>query len=190
MKKPTARELADRLNQKLKDEGRFWDKPKDDKTQIIFFRDNPKPKKLCGLVQEDIDYFDGDIPFTCPRVDKNSKSWHVGQILSVGQKGVCTSKDLSFFLPDFPTPHGSEPYFYVSEKDVSDALIPDLIRGCHLIEMKYRKDTGFENGFGSPSPTYRLINVLKGIDRKNADELTRWVAANGGNCYISPNKNK
>lgn len=148
------------------------------------------PRRLCGWVPDDIDYFDDDILSPCPKIDKNSQSWYVGQILSVGQKGICTTGDLSFFLPNFPIPRGSEPYFCVSEKDVSEALIPDLIRGCHLIEMKYKKETGFKNGFGSPSPTYRLINVLKGIDRKNADELTRWVADNGGNYYISPNKNK
>lgn len=45
MKKLTVRERVDRLNQKLKDEGKFWDKPKDDRTQIVFHKDNPQPKK-------------------------------------------------------------------------------------------------------------------------------------------------
>lgn len=132
-----------------------------------------KTIRLSGLVKEEIDHFD-DIPFTCPRIDKNSISWHVGKILSVGQKGICTSEDLSFFFPNFPKTQGSEPYFCVSEKNVSNALLPDLILGCYLIEMKYREDTGCKNGFGNPSPTYRLISILKSIDRKNAEELSQY----------------
>ena len=49
---------------------------------------------------------------------------------------------------------------FINSKNVSDALLPDLIRGCHLIEMKYKEDTGYENGFGSPSKTKYLIVVI------------------------------
>ena len=141
---------------------------------------------MCGWIPEDVNDFD-NTPCIGLRIDKNSQNWYVHQILAVGQKGSCTSEELHFFLPDYPKTHGSELLFCVSDKDVSDALLSDLIRGCHLIEMKYREDTGYENGFGSPSPTYRLISVLKSIDRKNADELTHWVALNGGNYHITPN---
>lgn len=182
MKKLTVRELADRFNQKRKDEGKFWYKPKDDKTQIIFVKDNLKTKKLCGSVSEDVDGFNIDCIGT--KIDKSSQSWYTHQVLTVGQKGLCSSKDLSFFLPNFPTIRGSELYFFINSKDVSDALLPDLIRGCHLIEMKYREDTGYENGFGSPSKTRYLIDKLMKINKNEAIDLYNWVAANGGSHGI------
>lgn len=148
-------------------------------------KNNIKTKRLCGWVPEDIDDF--DVGCVGTKIDKNSQSWCTHQILVVGQKGLCTSEELSFFLPDFPQIHGSELYFFVNEKDVSVALIPDLIRGCHLIEMKYREDTEYENGFGSPSKTNYLINFLMKTDRNKAIDLYNWVAANGGNYYIKSN---
>lgn len=142
-------------------------------------------KRLCGWVPEDIDdsLVEGCVGL---KIDKNSHSWCVHQIVEVGQKGSCTSEELSFFLPNFPQTHGSELYFLVDEKDVSSALLPDLIRGCHLIEMKYRNDTGYENGFGSPSPTNNLINFLRKTNKNSAEDLVKWIANNGGNYYVKP----
>lgn len=142
-----------------------------------------KIKKICGWVPEDVDDFGIDCIGT--KIDKNSQSWYTHQVLTVGQKGLCSSKDLSFFLPNYPTIRGSELYFFINSKDVSDALLPDLIRGCHLIEMKYKEGTGYENGFGSPSKTKYLIDKLMKINKDEAIDLYNWVATNGGNYYIT-----
>lgn len=142
-------------------------------------------KRLCGWIPDDVDDFEVDCIGT--KIDKNSQSWCIHKIITVGQKGLCTSEDLSFFLPNFPKIHGSELFFLVEKRDVDNKLLPDLIRGFHLIEMKYQEDTGYENGFGSPSPTYNFINLLMKINKDKGIGLYNWVAANGGNYYIKPN---
>ena len=54
----------------------------------------------------------------------------------------------------------------------------------HYIELKYREKTGNNFGFGSPSPTYKVIQALEKINKEKAIELKEWVAENGGNYYI------
>lgn len=146
-------------------------------------KNNLKTKKICGWVPEDVDDFDVDCIGT--KIDKNSQSWCDHQILEVGHKGYCTSEDLKFFLPDLPTIHGSELIFNVKTENFSEALILDLIKGWHLIEMKYKEDTGYENGFGSPSKTKYLIDKLMKININEAIDLYNWVAANGGDYYTT-----
>ena len=43
-------------------------------------------------------------------------------------------------------------------------------------------------GFGSPSPTKKVIQVLEKKDKEQAHELHEWIAKNGGNYYIKPIK--
>jgi hypothetical protein len=114
------------------------------------------------------------------REDPNiSKSEYIQKILQVGKKGFCTSEDLVYFLPGFPDHHKPYLEFRIKPQDVPPDLLPDLIRGCHLIEEKSVW------GFGSPTPTKELIDALEVIDPDQAIALYNWVAAHGGNYYIN-----
>lgn len=54
--------------------------------------------------------------------------------------------------------------------------------------MKYGQISDQDFGFGSPSPTYKLIKTLEDSDKDLAIELNQWVANNGGNYYIPQNE--
>jgi hypothetical protein len=95
--------------------------------------------------------------------------------------------NLKSFLPDYPIPHGSEEIFEIGWCDAKDYLNSNpeaFIKGLHLIELEYRKQKNSDFGFGSPSPTFKLIKALIEINSELAHELTNWISDNGGNYYI------
>ena len=117
------------------------------------------------------------------KIEKGSRSEYVHKMIEVAQKGFCSNDELSYFLPSMS---GSEIIFDLNKDDVSRDLLPDLIKGSHLIELKYREEHRDNNdfGFGSPSKTERLINSLERFNKEKAEKLRHWVATNGGNYYI------
>ena len=50
--------------------------------------------------------------------------------------------------------------------------------------MAYKKELNSEFGFGSPSPTAKVIEALQTKDTALAKELRIWVLERGGNYYI------
>jgi len=99
--------------------------------------------------------------------------------------------NLKDFLPNYPIIRGSEKIFTISWANANIYLNfnPEgLIKGLHLIELEYRKLSNNDFGFGSPSPTFKLIQALVEINSELAHELYKWINNNGGNYYIPSTK--
>ena len=62
------------------------------------------------------------------------------------------------------------------------------MKGLHYIELKFREINNNDFGFGSPSPTFKIIQALEKIDKEKATQLKDWVAENGGSYYIYAEK--
>ena len=97
------------------------------------------------------------------------------------------------FLPDYSTPHGSELIFSINklqENNLNTVDLCFLIKGLHFIEVKYRQQTNYDFGFGSPSQTYNLITYLNKRNESKASEMINWIIENGGNYYYKKLNNK
>ncbi|MCP5188762.1 MAG: hypothetical protein H6988_00020 [Pseudomonadales bacterium] len=97
--------------------------------------------------------------------------------------------DVLEFLPNYPALSGSEPIFRIGWADAHEYLGPGeeaFIKGLHRIELAYRQASGNDFGFGSPSPTSKVIDALAKHDSAKARELRLWVQEHGGNYYIKP----
>ena len=95
--------------------------------------------------------------------------------------------DIFVFIPKFPDLSESEYIFkigYANAKRYIDEEVEFFVKGLHLIELEYRVKVGSDFGFGSPSPTVKVISALERLDPVKAQKLTEWVALNGGNYYI------
>lgn len=115
---------------------------------------------------------------------------YVEKIKFIGKLGKCSDKDLHLFLPNYPTLSGDEFIFRISwgnSKKYIDDDVEYFIKGLHLIEEKYKKLSGSDFGFGSPSPTFKVIEELAGEDFEKAVNLEEWVLKNGGNYYLKGN---
>jgi hypothetical protein len=80
-----------------------------------------------------------------------------------------------------------EPYFKIGHANAAKYINADVeffIKGLHHLELIYREKTKSEFGFGSPSPTAKVINALEKINQNLALELRKWIRENGGNYYI------
>ena len=106
-------------------------------------------------------------------------------IIRIGKRE--SSVDLTDFLPNHPQLRGSEDIFSITWANASNLInkeIKYLIIGLHQIELEYRSKTNNDFGFGSPSPTFKLIKSLVEKDEILARELYSWIEENGGNYYI------
>lgn len=111
----------------------------------------------------------------------------VQKIKEIGSIGCCYEEDTKFFLPNFPSLGGGEFIFtigWVNAKNYIDENVWDFVRGLHFIELKYREITNNNFGFGSPSPTEKIIRAVEKTDKEKAKEMREWIAQNGGNYYI------
>ena len=84
-------------------------------------------------------------------------------------------------------PSGRESIFKITwAKDFRDEYdeIEYIIKGLHLIELKYRKINNNDFGIGSTSRTFFLIEELNEQNEKLAHDLYKWINSNGGNFYI------
>ena len=61
----------------------------------------------------------------------------------------------------------------------------NMIKGLHLIELKYREMTASSFGFGSPSSTSKVLSRFSAINPQKAKDLEDWILETGGNYYLS-----
>lgn len=108
----------------------------------------------------------------------------------IGKRHLCLEDEFNIILPNFPTLKGSEFIFTIGWANASkyiDFDVEYLVKGLHIVEVLYRNKTENDFGFGSPSPTYKVIQKLLETNESLANELTTWVANSGGNYYIEIN---
>ena len=114
----------------------------------------------------------------------------VNLIKIIGESGKCSRSQMLHFLPEFPLLKGNEFIFTISwanaRKYIGDE-VADFVKGLHLIEEKYKEQTSSDFGFGSPSPTYKVIMALKNTNSELSVKLEKWISENGGNYYIKKN---
>lgn len=111
----------------------------------------------------------------------------VQKIKNIGKSGECSGDDLILFLPNYPTLRGNEFIFKISWANASryvDDEVEFFVKGLHFIEEKYKTKIGSDFGFGSPSPTAKVIQSYSKQNPEKAKELERWVAMNGGDFHI------
>lgn len=105
----------------------------------------------------------------------------------VGKRLLCMKDEFQIVLPNFPTLRGSEFIFTIGWANASkyiDSDVEYLVKGLHIIEILYRNKIQHDFGFGSPSPTYKILQKLRETNESLAVELTNWIANFGGNYYI------
>lgn len=108
-------------------------------------------------------------------------------VKEIGSRMFCTEAELKKILPNYPSLHGSEFIFTISWANAIryiDSDVDDFVKGLHVIEMLYKDKTKNEFGFGSLSPTYKIIQEIFKSDISHAEVLKKWIADNGGNYYI------
>lgn len=117
------------------------------------------------------------------------KLGYIKMFKNIGERMLCLEEEFQVILPNYPTLRGSEFIFTISWADAGmyiDSEVEYLVRGLHIVELLYRNKTQNDFGFGSPSPTYKIIKQLENKNKTLANELHHWIAANGGNYYIKP----
>jgi hypothetical protein len=110
-------------------------------------------------------------------------------IRKIGEIGVCNEDEFMLLLPNFPKLMGNEFLFNVSWLELVKELksphdFEHFIKGLHIIELKYRKNTNNNFGFGSPSSTNRILNKFEKKDYELSQKIKEWIKENGGNYYI------
>ncbi|WP_295234025.1 hypothetical protein [Sediminibacterium sp.] len=108
-------------------------------------------------------------------------------IKEIGRKLFCTEEDFKTILLNYPTLRGSEFIFTIGDGNAYryiDSEVDSFVKGLHVIEMLYKHKMSDNFGFGSPSPTYKIIRELSKSDESHAEELRKWIYDNGGNYYI------
>lgn len=110
-----------------------------------------------------------------------------------GKRLHCMEDEFQIILPNFPTLRGSEFIFTIGWANASkyiDSDVEYLVKGLHIIEILYRNKIQHDFGFGSPSPTYKILQKLRETNESLAVELTNWIANFGGNYYIKKINNQ
>lgn len=111
----------------------------------------------------------------------------VQKIKQIGKIRLCSDEDFNFFLPNYPVLKGSEFIFtigWANCKKYIDEEIEWFVKGLHIIEEKYKAETSNDFGFGGPSPSFKVVQKYAERNYKNALELEKWIALNGGNYYV------
>lgn len=117
----------------------------------------------------------------------------ISEIIQIGKTNNLSNINIYDYLPDFPTPRGNELIFsrrklFENHLNVENTVF--LIKGLHLIELKYREKVNNEFGFGSPSQTNTILKKLQEMNIRSAIEVTDWIKENGGNFYFQKFKNE
>jgi hypothetical protein len=109
------------------------------------------------------------------------------KIIEIGKHKICTQEDLQYFLPLYPMILGDEDIITIAwtrGNRFINSEVEYFVKGLHLIENKYKLETHNAFGFGSTSPSYKIISFLKRTNETLASELEKWISLNGGNYYI------
>jgi len=121
----------------------------------------------------------------------NGTNQLINLITEIGEREDCSDVELFTFLPNYPSLKGNEFIFTISwtnAKAIPSKDMVNFVKGLHQIELKYRKVIKNDFGFGSPSSTAKVINALETDNFVLAQELRKWISANGGNYYIRRKK--
>ena len=121
----------------------------------------------------------------------NGTNQLINLITEIGEREDCSDVELFTFLPNYPSLKGNELIFTISwtnARAIPSKDIVNFVKGLHQIELKYRKVIKNDFGFGSPSSTAKVINALETDNFALAQELRKWISANGGNYYIRRKK--
>jgi len=105
-----------------------------------------------------------------------------------GRRLLCLEDEFKIILPNFPTLRGSEFIFTIGWANAIkyiDFEVEYLVKDLHIVEILYDNKMQHDFGFGSPSPTHKILLKLKETDESLANELTKWIANSGGNYYIT-----
>ena len=108
----------------------------------------------------------------------------------IGIQLFCSEEDFNYLTPNFPILKGNEFIISISWANTItfiDSEVEELIKGLHIVETLFKHKTNNDFGFGSPSPTFKIIQQINNKDQKLAIFLTQWIAHNGGNYYIRHN---
>jgi hypothetical protein len=117
----------------------------------------------------------------------NFKSDYIKLLKEIGKRMLCLEDEFQTLLPNYPKLKGSEFIFTIGWANASkyiDKEVDLLIKGLHILEILYSNKTQHDFGFGSPSPTHKILLKLKETNESLAIELTNWIANSGGNYYI------
>lgn len=105
----------------------------------------------------------------------------------IGERLLCLEEEFNVILPNFPTLKGSEFIFTIGWANATKYIDSDVeifVKGIHIVETLYKNKTQNNFGFGSPSPTHKIIQQIRTQNEHLAIELTKWIAESGGNYYI------
>ena len=105
----------------------------------------------------------------------------------IGERLLCLEEEFYIILPNFPTLKGSEFIFtigWANSKKYIDSDVENFVKGLHIVETLFKHKTQSNCGFGSPSPTQKIIQKIRTQNENFADELSNWISENGGNYYI------
>lgn len=105
----------------------------------------------------------------------------------IGERLLCLEEEFNVVLPNFPTLKGSEFIFTIGWANATKYIDSDVeifVKGIHIVETLYKNKTQNNFGFGSPSPTYKIIQQVRTQNEHLANELTKWISESGGNYYI------
>lgn len=118
------------------------------------------------------------------------EKYEIDKVLLIGKEEL--DVNLIEFLPHLPRIRGSESILRLRrvplKMDMYDII--QFVRGLHFIEMCYKKEVENDFGFGSPSPTFKMIKSLHKYYPGEADNIYTWNEERGGNYYIPRNKLK
>jgi hypothetical protein len=105
----------------------------------------------------------------------------------IGERLLCLEDEFNVVLPNFPTLKGSEFIFTIGWANATkyiDSEVESFVKGIHVVETLYKNKTQNNFGFGSPSPTHKIIQQIRTQNENLAFELTKWISESGGNYYI------
>jgi hypothetical protein len=117
-------------------------------------------------------------------IDNNNK---IVLLKNIGRRLLCLEDEFQSLLPNFPTLRGCEFIFTIGWANAGRYINKDvdlLVKGLHVLEILYRNKMQNDFGFGSPSPTHKILQKLREVNEPLAIELTNWIANSGGNYYI------
>lgn len=114
-------------------------------------------------------------------------SKQIAILKKIGERLLCLEEEFNIVLPNFPLLKGSEFIFTIGAANATkyiDTDVASFVKGIHIVETLFKNKNQNNFGFGSPSPTYKIIQQIRTQNEHLAIELTKWISESGGNYYI------